>query len=426
MPQMTVPAIDQVTCSGWNEMERDLYNSLPYSMTEMQLKYFKTWDIWSKLTGSIKWTPNMGALMKRVSKEPSPHIRQFFFPQAVCSLPKKDVIMVRERSVEGAVSYHNFESPIMEFCPSFRDFLKDHVSRTVKDISEKMARANNIFIRGYIFHQSPYVMLANKVDGEVVAAPMGNGDAAGLTGKSTAWLQSVLPLVGNPGNLSVNTINLATNIMETDWRIPALEGSNAPTGDNAVNGRYGLIQSGESFNQFIYDPWVLENIDINLNVITNGWKGDLFGRVMSKLEDMPLRIAADGTFPAPETVELNPDAFNYGESIPNPAYVNAPFEVAFLMGYGKGYSTIEVGPPPKEFANGMPDGFGKMFWNGELIITKNINVPCLDQDNNVVPDTNKYGKYLQIISAATYGCIGEQKRSVLPIIFKRWRGAKNQ
>jgi len=164
---------------------------------------------------------------------------------------------------------------------------------------------------------------------------------------------------------------------------------------------------------------------IDLNIITDVFKGSLFGRVTCRLEDLPIRISADGTFPAPETRELNPNAFNFGESIPNPKYTSAPYEVAFLVGYGEAYDLIEVGPPPKDFAgNGMPKGFGNMFWNGELMITKNLLTTCLDAAGNTVIDTNKYGEFLQIICQAVFGIVGKQKRAVMPIIFKRWRGAQ--
>lgn len=425
MAQITVPSIDNNICTGWTEQQIDLYNKLPFYLVKMQLYYMKTWSVWPKLVGKIKWQPNMGTTMRRVSKEPSPHLRQFAFPNAICDAPLKDVMDVRERTVDASVNWHQFESLIMNYCPDFRDFMTDHVMRTAKDINEKQIRYNDVFIRGNIFHQSPYVFLPNKVNGELVTAPMGNGNTAGTSGKTTAFLQANLPLIGNPGNLSVNAINLCMNIMETDFRMLPFSGSQMNE-DAPPDGKYVLVISGEAYNQFIYDPWVLANKNIQLDVVKETFKGDLFGRITCKLEDMPIRIKADGTFPAPEVRELNPDAFNYGESVPNPDYVNAPYEVAFMVSGMKGYSAIEVGAPPKEFAGrGMPEGFGKMFWNGEQEITKNLILPCNDADGNRQYDTNKYGRYLQIISAMTFGIVGEQKRSIIPIIFKRWRGAHN-
>jgi hypothetical protein len=424
MAQLEVPAINVAACSGWSELDRSLYNKLPFYIAKMQLEHRKTWALWSKLVGKKRWTANMGDTLVTVSKEPSPHLRQFAFPNLIADMPKKDVIALKERKAAAKVRWHQFESPVFNFLPSFQDFLTDHVDRTIEDISEKQIRFEDVFIRGHIFHQSPKVFVCNGGggDGPLVTAPQGDGDDAGLTGKSTAWLQGILPTIGNPGNLSVINIALMASIMETDLRILPFKGTLTPGGDSApLNGKYLLVCSGEAYNAFQFDPWILSNKDHNLNIINNGFKGDLFGRVTCRLEDMPIRMKADGTFPAPEVSEVNPGAENYGESVPNPAYVTAPFEVAFMVGGHTGYKSIDVGPPPKHFASSkMPKGWGDMSWNGEIIITKNVLVPCPSGDT-VIQETNKYGKYLQLISEVTYGIIGDQKRSILPIIFKRKR-----
>ncbi len=440
MAQLVVPTIDANACSGWTEQDRNLYNKLPFYLVKMQIEHIKTWSVWGKLVGKKPWTPNMGDTMRSVTKEPSPQLRQVAFPNKICTTPTKDVLQVRERTVDAFVQRQRFESPILNFCPSFQDFLTDHVESTAKDINEKTVRFNDVFIRSNIFQQSPYLFVANAANGELITAPYTNVPTMSYdyankkttitntndnNGKTSVYMQTIFPTVGNPGNLSLNTINLAVTIMETDLRILPYKGTGNPAGENApLNSYYILVCSGEAYNQFIYDPWLLKNKNIELDVVKETFKGSLFGRVTCRLEDMPARFNADGTMPDVETIEMNPNAFNFGESVPNPAYVNAPYEVAWIVGYGDGYKAIEVGPPPKAFAgNGMPKGFGNMFWNGEQIITKNILVPCLDANGNTIYDTNKYGESLQIISQLTCGIVGEQKRSILPIIFKRWRGA---
>ena len=69
----------------------------------------------------------------------------------------------------------------------------------------------------------------------------------------------------------------------------------------------------------------------------------------------------------------------------------------------------------------MPEGFGKMTWNGELILTKNFLVPYVQDDGSIKMDTNSWGEYVKFQSHATYGIFPRQPRYVLPIIFERVR-----
>lgn len=427
MPLAQIPAINANICSGWNEQDVNLYNRLDFYLAKMQADRRRTWTTWRRFFGKRKWQPNMGDTMRAVTKSPSPHIRQFAFPNPITQAPKKDVIDIRERKTDEVVYSHNFESLVLSFLPAFRDFLV-HVDDHGKDIMEKQERFEDIFYRGRVFHNSPFVWIANRGAGELVNAPQGTGNDAGTNGKTTAWLQAMIGQLGNPGYLSFAQLNKALTVLENDIRVMPFSGSDMGSENVGLKNKFALVLSTEAFNQFTFDPWLLNNKNCDLDIVHDRFQGSIFGRITAIMEDMPLRMKADGTFTAPEIREGNPASENYGETIPNPEYVSldnedgSPYEWAFLVG-AEGYEVIDVGPPPAAFAgSGMPKGFGKMFWNGEIEMTKNILIPCYDDEENLHYQTNNYGKYLQFISAVTYGMLGKQKRNILPFLFKRMRG----
>lgn len=419
-----IPAIDQNICSGWTEQNINLFNKLDFFLAILQAKKRKSWMGWSRFCGKQKWTPNMGATMKGVRKEPSPRLRQMAFPTVLSSIPTKDIIDIREMAVTTQVSAHRFESPVLNYLPDFQDFMTNHVQALGEDIEEKKMQYEDIYIRGNIFHNSPNVWIPNRAAGEMVGAPIGNGNAAGTSGKTTAWLQAIIPQIGQPGYLGLQSINKLVTAMEVDIRVPAFKGSETPGADNTgLSGMFCLVLSSEAWNQFTFDPWVLANKKLDFDVVNQSFRGSLFGRVTCKLEDLPLRMKADGTFPAPEIRVSGGDAYNEGESVINPEYQDAEYEVAFMIG-AEGYKSLEVGPPPSAFTNGgYMDKFRKMVWNGELRLTKDFLIECVDDEGNVRYDTNSYGHYLKFQSELSLGIIGQQKRNIVPIIFKRVRGA---
>jgi len=429
MPIFQVPAINQSICAGWSQEDVNKFQKLPFYLAKTQVDLMEDYSIWSKFTGSIKWKPNMGTTMRGVRKTPSPNLRQFAFPNPITGTPKVDVVALRDTSVDEVVYSHHFESQMMNFLPDFQDFMNTNVEDTRTDIQKKITRFNDVFIRGKVFHRSPYVWIPNRttdLQGEGVQAPYSaDGNDAGTTGKTTAWIQARVAELGQPGNLSMDTLSRLLPFMSTSIGAPVFQGSNKPGNSGGLTGKYCLVCSDEAYSRFAFDPYLKANRAIDLNIVTAGFTGDIFGRITCKLEDKPIRIAADGTFPAPETIEMNPAQPNYGETVPSPLYTeisNAPYEVAFLVG-ARGYNSIDVGPPPSAFAGkGLPEGFGRMTWNGEIQVTKDIQVPCIMEDGTVRYDTNKYGKYLQLISWLTLGCVAVQPRYIVPIIFKRIRG----
>lgn len=429
MAQTTMPAIDINACSGWTENQIDLYNALPFYLAKMQTERRKTWTLWSRFTKKRRWTPNSGDTLKAVKPEPSPHLRQFAFPNPLKNVPKKDVMNVRERKEEAQIYRHRFESPALYFYPSFNDFM-DHVDDTGNDIMEKIERYEDIFIRGNIYHMCPFAFAATGNSVKLINTNpwKGTGTFAPATdGKTTAIVQNIISQVTS--HLTLPALNHALSIMETELRIPFFSGSGLPKEDAPLNGMFCLVTSSEAYNQFTFDPYLQQNKNCDLDVINDSYRGKFFGRITSRLEDLPIRCTLDGTYPAPEVRVEGGSPLNEGETLPNPTYAGlennqSPIEVGWMVG-STGYESIDVGPPPAKFTgDSPPHNFPKMFWNGEVKITKQKLVPCIDSDTGqTIYETNVYGEYLWFISQVALGVLPNQRRNVIPIFYKRKRGA---
>jgi hypothetical protein len=419
-----MPAIDQNTCGDWTENDRNLYQAMPFYLAKVQVEMKKTFPTFSKLTKTRKWKANNGPTLRGVVTNPSPRIRQFANPRTIAQQALTDIMNIREHTMEATVKHQKFESPIFNWYPEFNDFLS-HIDDNGKDIMQKQEIFNEVFLRGMMFHMCPWVFICN-ADGSVTLkeAPFftGTGQLAAGDGKTAAFLTANLPT----GGLRASAINMAMTIMETDLRIPFFKGSELPKEDQALDGKFLLINNSESWNQFAFDPAVRAGAPIDMNFINNGFRGSFWGRSVSRIEDTPLRYDADGTFWEPE-LSAAEDEYNEGETLPNPKYAGiidgSPYAVAWLSG-SPGYESIEVGPPPSMFARDEFPNAPKMDWSGQVRLTKNFVIQCVDADGNVHIEANTYGEHLKFISKLTCGILPTQRRNTIPILYKRERNVQ--
>lgn len=424
MPAQTVPVIDQALPQEWTEQDRSLFHQMPHYFVTKQIERRKEFAVFPKLTGKVKWTPNEGPIMRSVRKEPSPHLRSFAFPKPIDEAPLRDVLQVREMHTDAIIRWQDFETLNFNFLPDFRDFMKDHIKSHTTDINEKILRFNDVFIRSEMFHSSPYVVLPGAAGDVLTVAPTaaGNTTNTAASSKNLDWLATVLPLITVEG-LSAKALANAVNAFSEDLDVPYFSGEGI---SEVLQGKYRLVLSNEARRSWTFDPYVLANKAQIMDLVTKKFTTTPFDDTIGIKERFPIRFAMDAlgavTVPAPQTQELNPAAINYGETIINPAYAAAQYEVAFLAGAG-GYDSIQIGMPPSTFTGGYePSNFKKMKWNGEVTITKDILIPVADANGAIVRyDTNKYGRHLQLIANATFGVSAFQPRNVLPIIFKRKR-----
>lgn len=422
---MQIPAINQNICGQWTEQEQNLYNKLPFYLLAAESKYRASWVTYKPLLGEVAWKPNSGNTMRRVMTEPTPVMRQESIPNLLATDPLADIISYRERVADTKLRMQDFVSPHFNYLPEFQDFMK-HVDNTVENINKQIIVFEDMFYRTMLFHWAPFVYV---VGVGLVAAPQGDPSVDGSTGKSTAWLQAQFAALsaGQPGNLSFQEIWRAFNAFETEVGATPYEGTGKPNGDsNPLNERYCLTIGTQEWNQLVDDPWLKENRPLNMNIVTEAFKGDFFGRIRAKLERYPLYYSVDNDFTptqyAPEVTELNPDDPSYGITRPNPLYsrsTESQIGVAFLFG-SSAADVVKTGPPPAEFMREMDQGSAvKMNWNGKTYLTKDFLVPCKTADGAVVMRMNEFGRYLRAQASLALGISIINPRNVMPILFKR-------
>lgn len=415
--------IDLPRCTAmWTEQDRNLFNKLPVWMAKQQVEHLRWFGRWEKMLKVVPWQANMGNLMQGVRKERSPILRAQAFPNPMNITPKRDVLEVRELSEFGKLYKQDFESQLMHFLPSFTDFLTDHVEATNKDITEKVSVYKDLFYRTSIFHATPYIWVCGAPSGEEMqAAPFWtNGDIA--ESKNAGFLQAMIAKCTT--TLTLPNIQKLGIVMYNDVGIPPYSGKQLPDGTDgaALKHKYLLMLASEAWDGFVFDPYLQDNRYLDLNIITECFQGSLYGRWTTMHERFELRVAADGTIPAPETLEVNPAAYNVGEVIPNPDYVNAEFAFAFAFG-AEAFKAMRVGPPPADWRNMTMKQFANLDWNGKVEMTQNVHIPCLDENNARTMENNKRGEYLQLLAAISLGILPINRRYVVPILYKRQRSA---
>jgi len=421
-----LPAINTDACSGWTPQQLNLYAALPAWFVEREVAYRKKYGNFKRIFGSMDWVPNKGPTITGIITEPPPTLSQFNFPALMSvSCAKKDIVQARQREFTVQLAHQKFESPVFQWLQSFNDFVTKMVTKHLDFVFRWQEERIAQYYRGFVFHQAPAIMWCD--DASLVIddlCPIGVGNNDGTAGKSNAYLQSRVATLGAPGNLTLKSLFFGLNYLEEDaLAVPYQSGS--AKDDSYLNDKFLLLTSSEAYNNFINDPFLKENRQLNLDIVTEGFKGSLFGRVTTALHSNPLRfdVAADGSvsWPAPETIQENQQAPNFGQTVRSCAYRNAQFEVAFLCGMN-GYDIINVGPPPAEFAAGGADRLGRLRWNGRPYLTDRINVPCEDSEGNPgTPDPNSYNEFLKIQSYCAMGIAPVTTRNVMPIVFRRAR-----
>lgn len=406
----------------WDQQDIALYNKLPYFLAKQQVKLIPWFSTWTKLLGKQPWTPKSGTVMKGVRKNKSPILRSTFIPNTLQLAAKRDRIELTESTQVAQLYHHKVESNLITFHPEFQDFL-DNAEELNRDITEKMMIIPELFYRTAIWHGSPKVMSCGGIGSNTIIDANHYTNENIAASKTLAEVNRICSNVTQP--LTLVNLHLATQIMMNDLGATPYSGGLLADGTDGsfLAHKYCLIAGNELWQNWIYDDYLQANRELNLDIVTSGFRGSLFGCVTTKIERFEMRIAADGSIPAPEVVEIEPGAQNSGDVVVNPAYITAPYGVAFLLGDSGGYKAIKPGPPPAPFSKGGMDmsEFSAMDWNGKVRFTRNVLQKTIDENGLPDYDTNKYGEYGQFIAHIIMGIIPERRYHVLPIVYMRTR-----
>jgi len=440
------------------------FNKLDFYLVKNEVALFPKWNVYDTLYGSIKWQPNMGDTLQGLTPTPSPVSRSTFAPNVLADAPLKDIYKIGERNESAKLSYHRYESTRFRFLNSFESFWRDQLSYAHKDIVRQIQTSQNQFIRTLMWYQTPDVFLADGGAGRLtssVSLPGGAakvsltqdqirtidgdddrtastsgaiGEGGGQEFRDAICIQSS-PADTDAGYLTLKDLYQAMLVLQEDVQAPTFDRQHGvPKSSEMIKGKYVLVCSTEAWASLMWDADLAGTggrrlAPANMNLINDGFAGDLWGKITVKFDPHPLRFMDNGAWINPQTVTNN-------KVVPNSAYTKisttasdavASNEVAFLCG-ADAFKAISVGPPPKEFAgkNVSKKKLYGMNWNGQIDLTDQFLVPTASTTDVADGgaegwDMNVYGDFLKFISQTIHGGIPGDARHCLPIVYRRRR-----
>lgn len=416
-----VPSVDNPFAAHWSPQDISLYNHQDFYFAKADGMQRKYWPTLAPLFGSLKWEENKGRQMKTVITEPSPIIRQVTVPSNLRTAPKTDVINVRERTFITEPFWHDFESPHMDWYPDFTDYLS-HITDIRDNILKQMRVFEDMFLRSFMLGYADNVYICGHGFVSAASGPLtlGTTVATGTpfgadSSKPPGWWQVQLPKCKR--HLTFQDIFSALHGGVEDFGMTPFEGEE--TGPNApLNERFCIVTDSGTYTQLVDDPWLKENRPLNMNIVTEKFRGDIFGMARIKLEKYGLRLKCiDGEddfvpyLPPCETYETNANAPDYNRTKPHSYYARPDYKISWLIG-GRFADAIKLGAPPAAWVKGYPQGFADMKWNGEVYTTKNF----LLYDSSDNPIANSYGRKLRMQGTGNFGARLINRHNVIPII----------
>ena len=443
------------------------FNKLDFYLVKNEVALFPKWNVYDTLYGSIKWQPNMGDTLQGLTPTPSPVQRSTFAPNVLADAPLKDIYKIGERNESAKLSYHRYESTRFRFLNSFESFWRDQLSYAHKDIVRQIQTSQNQFIRTLMWYQTPDLYISKGGSGYLSSSVDLDGDAAKVsltqdqirtidadadsTSSTTAAIgegggqeyRDSLVTGGSgqeAGALTLKDLYKAMLVLQEDVQAPPFDRQfGTPKTSEMIKGKYVLVCSTEAWASLMWDSDLAAQTGrrlapANMNLVNEGFAGDLWGKITVKFDPFPLRFTDTGAWVNPQTVTNNkvvPNS-NYTKIASSASNDIGSNEVAFLCG-ADAFKAISVGPPPKEFAgkNVSKKKLYGMNWNGQIDLTDQFLVPTASttdvqntgESATTAWDLNVYGDFLKFISQTIHGGIPGDARHCLPIVYRRRRTA---
>ena len=413
----------------------------------------------------------MGDTLNGLVAVPSPVERITFAPNVLAAFPAKDQFSIGERYETAKLGAHRFESSRFRFLSNFESFWRDQLQYAHKDIIRQISLANNIFVRTLMYYQSPDVyvcgsapagqltsqmtlptnvdkrqfssddirLVNNGADEVTTAIDVGGGATVANSGGIEYRDEFCFGATNDAEALTLKDLYKAMLVLQEDVQAPTFERQqNAPRTSEMLKGKYVLICSTEAWSSLLWDTNLrtgtgtgaaTQLAPANMDLIKDGFAGDLWGKITARFDPYPLRFSDNGTFIAPQTIadatthKVTPNT-NYTSISATSSDTIGSNEVAFLVG-ADAFKTINIGPPPREFAskNMSAKKFYSMKWNGEVTLTDQFLIPNSGTplSDTGTQDLNVYGDYLKFIAQAVFGGIPGDSRHCLPIFYRRRR-----
>lgn len=392
---------------------------MPVWMAAQEHQCYEYNQVWGEQFPSLKWKQNNGDIVLGVMPQYSPITSQVHRPANLTDQALVNTHRNRELHNQARVKRHKYMSQQIDWKPDFRDF-RQNVDFAIKDIGRQIAVANDFFIRDQLLQQARHIYVVGGSTAYDESVPYGEATPTSAS-KDSSFFSAKFDKCGS-GTLDFKTLCTIRDLAQNDLGIAPWDGwaKGRPADNEIVKGKWVLFGANELLTRLTYDATINSVRPLAMNLLNSRFAGAISDNILFRTDPRPLRFKTDGTTPDVEIEQTYNDATYSGGpgyiTRPHPDYRNAPFSVAFLIGY-QPVETIDVGPPPSIFTNkGISmNKLNALNWNGQVQATRNFLIKNSDSSY----EANTWDEYIKLIASTVHGLMPKHPFHVIPIFYRR-------